>query len=526
MAQHLLIQLSDVHLTRSGELAPGVDPAANLASALALLEDEGVAPDVVLLTGDLANEGDESSYRELAAALATCYVQADRERWEARVPAILADLERPEHRAQLEAHAITPIDLVVVNLYPFASDPSIELIDVGGPTMVRAAAKNHAHVTVVTDPSQYGAVLAELIERGATSPETRRRLAQAAFAQSAAYDAAISNWFGAVAGSADGRAAGFPRTFTVQFRKAIDLRYGENPHQHAARYRRAGARPWWDGVTQHAGAALSYLNYLDADAAWRLVHELAADVPGSRAAAIIKHANASGAAVAETLRAAFERALEADPVSAFGGVVAIGGEVDDDLAAAVAAGPQADVIVAAGFTPGAIEALVARRKATRLLAAPAPEPLGLSVRTLGDTALVQDADELVAAASTWTCATTAVPTPAQMVDLVVAWRVCARTTSNAIVIAKDGVAVGVGAGQQSRVVAAELAVAKAGERAHGAAAASDAFFPFPDGLERLAEAGVSAVVQPGGSVRDGEVVAAAERAGLVVMMTGERHFRH
>ena len=432
--------------------------------------------------------------------------------------AILADLERPEHRAQLEAHAITPIDLVVVNLYPFASDPSIELIDVGGPTMVRAAAKNHAHVTVVTDPSQYGAVLAELIERGATSPETRRRLAQAAFAQSAAYDAAIATWL------CDDEA--LPERLVLDLERVAATRYGENPHQHAARYRRAGARPWWDGVTQHAGAALSYLNYLDADAAWRLVHELAADVPGSRAAAIIKHANASGAAVAETLRAAFERALEADPVSAFGGVVAIGGEVDDDLAAAIAAGPQADVIVAAGFTPGAVQALVARRKATRLLAAPAPEPLGLSVRTLGDTALVQDADELVAAASTWTCATAAVPTPAQMVDLVVAWRVCARTTSNAIVIAKDGVAVGVGAGQQSRVVAAELAVAKAGERAHGAAAASDAFFPFPDGLERLAEAGVSAVVQPGGSVRDGEVVAAAERAGLVVMMTGERHFRH
>ncbi len=432
--------------------------------------------------------------------------------------AILADLERPEHRAQLEAHAITPIDLVVVNLYPFASDPSIELIDVGGPTMVRAAAKNHARVTVVTDPSQYDAVLAELVERGATSPETRRRLARAAFAQSAAYDAAIAAW---LAGD-----EALPERLVLDLERVAATRYGENPHQHAARYRRAGARPWWDGVTQHAGAALSYLNYLDADAAWRLVHELAADVPGSRAAAIIKHANASGAAVAETLRAAFERALDADPVSAFGGVVAIGGEVDDDLAAAVAAGPQADVIVAAGFTPGAIEALVARRKATRLLAAPAPEPLGLSVRTLGDTALVQDADELVAAASTWTCATAAAPTPAQMVDLVVAWRVCARTTSNAIVIARDGVAVGVGAGQQSRVVAAELAVAKAGERARGAAAASDAFFPFPDGLERLADAGVTAVVQPGGSVRDGEVVAAAERAGLVVMMTGERHFRH
>ena len=431
---------------------------------------------------------------------------------------ILADLARPEHRAQLEAHAIAPIDLVVVNLYPFAADPSIELIDVGGPTMVRAAAKNHAHVTVVTDPGQYGAVLDELRERGATTEETRRRLAQAAFATTAAYDARIAAWM------ADDEA--LPERLVLDLERAAPTRYGENPHQRAARYRRVGARPWWDAVTQHAGSALSYLNYFDADAAWRLVHELEADVPGSRAAAIIKHANASGAALAETLGEAFARALAADPQSAFGGVVAIGGEVDDQLAAVIAAGPQADVIVATGFSPGAIEALVARRKATRLLAAPAPEPLGLSVRTLGDTALVQSADELVAAPATWTRATRAVPTPAQLVDLVVAWRVCARTTSNAVVIARDGVAVGVGAGQQSRVVAAELAIAKAGERARGASAASDAFFPFPDGLERLIEAGVTAVVQPGGSVRDGEVVAAADAAGIAMMMTGERHFRH
>ncbi len=431
---------------------------------------------------------------------------------------ILADLDRPEHRAQLEAHAIDPIDLVVVNLYPFAADPSVELIDVGGPTLVRAAAKNHAHVTVVTDPGQYGSVLAELRERGATSPETRRRLARAAFATTAAYDARIAAWL------ADDGA--LPERLVLDLERVAPTRYGENPHQHAARYRRAGTHPWWDAVTQHAGSTLSYLNYLDADAAWRLVHELAGDVPGARAAAIIKHANASGAAVAETLGDAFDRALAADPQSAFGGVVAIGGDVDDDLAAAIAAGPQADVIVATGFSPGAIEALVARRRATRLLAAPAPEPLGLTVRTLGDTALVQSADELVAAAATWTCATTAVPTPAQMVDLVVAWRVGARTTSNAVVIARDGVAVGVGAGQQSRVVAAELAVAKAGERARGASAASDAFFPFPDGLERLVEAGVVAVVQPGGSVRDAEVIAAADAAGVAMMMTGERHFRH
>ncbi|HEV2427960.1 MAG TPA: bifunctional phosphoribosylaminoimidazolecarboxamide formyltransferase/IMP cyclohydrolase PurH, partial [Acidimicrobiales bacterium] len=240
----------------------------------------------------------------------------------------------------------------------------------------------------------------------------------------------------------------------------------------------------------------------------------------------IKHANASGAAVAPSLGAAYDAALAADPVSAFGGVVAIAGAVDRDLAGRVAQGPQADVIVAESFTEPAVEALVARRKATRLLAAPAPEALGRSLRSLGETVLVQESDELAAAPAQWRCATAATPSAEQLRDLALAWRVCARTTSNAIVLARGGATVGVGAGQQSRVVAAEIACAKAGERAAGAAAASDAFFPFADGLEALTRAGVTAVVQPGGSVRDAEVVEAADAAGIVMMLTGERHFRH
>ncbi len=442
--------------------------------------------------------------------------------------AILADRDRPEHLAALRAHQIEPIDLVVCNLYPFASRPSVELIDVGGPTMVRAAAKNHAHVGVVTSPAQYQGVLAELTERGTLAPATRHALARAAFAHCAAYDAAIVAWFdqGAVMGEVSESEVTLPATLHLTLERAATLRYGENPHQVGARYRRVGGDPWWDHVVQHAGSPLSYLNLYDADAAWRLVHELVEDAPGRVAVAIIKHANASGAALGASLEGAFAAALAADPQSAFGGVVAVGGVVEDALAAAIAAGPQADVIVARDFTESAVARLRARRKATRLLSGPPPEPLGRSVRTLGDTALVQSADELVATPATWRCVTETQPSPAQLVDLAVAWRVCARTTSNAIVIARDGVAVGVGAGQQSRVVAAGVAIAKAGDLAHGAAAASDAFFPFADGLESLTEAGVSAIVQPGGSVRDGEVIEAANRAGIVMLVTGERHFRH
>ena len=442
---------------------------------------------------------------------------------------ILADRSKPDHLAALSAHDIATIDLVVCNLYPFSSDPSIELIDIGGPSMVRAAAKNHQHVGVVTSPEQYEMVLSELKSNGALSHSTRHALARAAFAHTAAYDAQIVRWLdggGDVGEEPNATEAVLPPTLHLTLERASVTRYGENPHQIGGRYRMAGTTPWWDGVEQHAGAALSYLNLFDADAAWRLVHELRSDWPGYCAVAIMKHANASGAALGSSLSDAFQKALDADPQSAFGGVVAVDGEVDVELATLIAAGPQADVIVASSFQEAAIAVLVGRRKATRLLSAPAPEPLGLSVRTFGDTALVQNADELLVPVAEWRCVTEATPSAQQLQDLSIAWRVCARTTSNAIVIARDGVAVGVGAGQQSRVVAAGIATSKAGESAQGAAAASDAFFPFADGLESLTSAGVTAVVQPGGSVRDQEVIDAANAAGIVMMLTGERHFRH
>ncbi len=441
---------------------------------------------------------------------------------------ILADRDRPEHLADLAGHGIGPIDLVVCNLYPFAADPSIELIDVGGPTMVRAAAKNHAHVAVVTSPHQYEPVLEELRDAGQLSAATRRELARQAFAATAAYDAQIAAWLAAGAGeeTPDELDAALPVLWQPTLERVAVARYGENPHQRGARYRVAGGDPWWDHVTQHAGTALSYLNLLDADAAWRLAHELASDVPGRAVAVIVKHANAAGAALADDLAAAYREALAADPLSAFGGVVALLGEVDESVAEAVAAGPQADVVVAGAFTEAAVERLRTRRKATRLLSGPAPEPLARTVRTIGASAFVQSPDELVVPPGSWRCVTAVAPTPEQLVDLVVAWRVCARTTSNAIVLANGGVAVGVGAGQQSRVVSAEIAVAKAGSRAAAAAAASDAFFPFADGLEALVAAGVRAVVQPGGSVRDAEVIAAADAAGIALLLTGERHFRH
>ncbi len=452
---------------------------------------------------------------------------------------ILADRSQPDHVADLDANDIDAIDLVVSNLYPFSSDPSIELIDVGGPTMVRAAAKNHEHVGIVTSPADYPAVLEELRATGTLSAATRRRLAREAFAHTAAYDAAIVAWLDAggpapVSGLAGATAADreeaelaavLPPTLHLTLERTDVLRYGENPHQRGARYRTAGTTSWWDAMVQHGGNPLSYLNLFDGDAAWRLVHELAADA-AQPAVAIIKHANPCGAAVAGDLVTAYERALECDVQSAFGGVVAIGGDVTAEVADAIAAGPQADVIIASSYTPEALEKLTGRRKATRLLSGPAPEQAVRQLRSLGTSVLVQDVDAFVSPRGEWRPVTRRSPTEEEWRDLVLAWRVCGRTTSNAIAVVTNGQAVGVGAGQQSRVVAAEIAVQKAGERAKGGAGASDAFFPFPDGLLVLADAGVTAVVQPGGSVRDGEVIAAADEAGVAMVMTGERHFRH
>jgi phosphoribosylaminoimidazolecarboxamide formyltransferase/IMP cyclohydrolase len=428
---------------------------------------------------------------------------------------ILADRSKPEHRDDLATNGIEAIDLVVSNLYPFSSDPSIELIDIGGPAMVRASAKNHEHVGIVTSPADYPVVLDELRASGSLSAATRRRLARAAFAHTAAYDAAIVAWLDAggptPVAQLDGATSAdveeselssvLPPTLHLTLERTEVLRYGGNP--------------------------LSYLNLFDGDAAWRLVHELAADAgDGQAAVAIIKHANPCGAAVAGDLVTAYERALECDVQSAFGGVVAIGGDVTAEVADAIAAGPQADVIIAASYTPEALEKLTSRRKATRMLSGPAPEQAVRQLRSLGSSVLVQDIDAFLSPRSEWRAVTKRAPSEDEWRDLVLAWRVCGRTTSNAIAVVTAGQAVGVGAGQQSRVVAAEIAVQKAGERAKGGAGASDAFFPFPDGLLVLADAGVTAVVQPGGSVKDEEVIAAADGAGLAMVMTGERHFRH
>ncbi|MFN2607992.1 MAG: bifunctional phosphoribosylaminoimidazolecarboxamide formyltransferase/IMP cyclohydrolase [Acidimicrobiales bacterium] len=447
---------------------------------------------------------------------------------------ILADRDKPEHLADLAGQGIVPVDLVVCNLYPFTSRPSIELIDVGGPTMVRAAAKNHAHVGVVVDPADYPAVLAELRSTGSLGAATRRRLARDAFAHTAAYDAAIVSWFDTLDGAG---ADPLPPSLHLALDRAQELRYGENPHQRGARYRVAGSSSWWDDVVQHGGVALSYLNLFDADAAWALVHDLAglrgpnaaAGLRGggpNAAAAIIKHANPCGAAVADDVATAYERAFQCDPMSAFGGIVALNRPVDDALAAEMAANPKADVVIAPGYSSGALEVFASKRKNMRVLEAPVPGPERLHLRQISGGFLVQEPYRFASGRDEWRVATKVAPTDEQWRDLELAWRVCAAVRSNAIVLVAGGMAVGVGAGQQNRVDPGRLAVEKAAGRAAGGAAASDAFFPFRDGVDAIIAAGVAAIVQPGGSVRDDEAVAAADDAGVAMVMTGERQFRH
>jgi phosphoribosylaminoimidazolecarboxamide formyltransferase/IMP cyclohydrolase len=436
--------------------------------------------------------------------------------------AILADRSNPEHLAQLAGEGIEPIDLVVCNLYPFASNPSIELIDVGGPTMLRAAAKNFAHVGVVVDPAEYGPVVDELRCQGSLSAQTRRRLARAAFAHTAAYDGAIASWFDTLeVGEGHDR---LPPTVHLSLEKAQMLRYGENPHQAGARYRPMGQRGWWDDVIQHRGIALSYLNLYDADAAWVLVHQLA-DL-GPAAAVVVKHANPCGAAVAGDLIAAYDKAFECDPMSAFGGIVALSGPVTAALAEHIVANPRTDVLIAPGYDEGVAETLGAKHKSLRILEAPPPTADHLHLRQISGGWLVQEPYRFATGRDDWRVVTKASPTEAQWRDLELAWRVCAAVKSNAIVLAADGVAVGIGGGQQNRVAPGELAVQLALGRAQGGAAASDAFFPFRDGLDAVAAAGVAAVIQPGGALRDEQLIAAADEHGLAMVFTGERQFQH
>jgi phosphoribosylaminoimidazolecarboxamide formyltransferase / IMP cyclohydrolase len=477
---------------------------------------------------------------------------------------ILADPSDPSHAADLDDHGIEPFDIVVVNLYPFGADPSTfehgasgaeDLIDIGGPAMVRAAAKNHASVAVLTDPADYPVVLDELRADGAVSAATRRRLARAAFALTAAYDAAVVDWFdrseplriapaggdagesGATTGTepdARTRPALPPSVHLAYRREPLALRYGENPHQRAALYRAAGGTgrgadgdeaPWWATMTQHGGLALSYLNLYDADAAWLLAHDLAGRFRRP-AAAIIKHANPCGVAVADTLADAYQRAFECDERSAFGGIVAVSEPVDEATVERMVAAAQADVVIAPGYGPGAIESLAAKRKNTRVIEAAPPAADAWHLRPISGGLLLQDPHSFVAGRDDWRVVTERQPTEAELADAELAWRVCGWVKSNAIVLVKDGAAWGIGAGQQNRVESGQLAAAKAAGRARGGACASDAFYPFPDGIEAAAEAGVAVIIQPGGAMRDEANIARADELGVAMIFTGERHFLH
>jgi phosphoribosylaminoimidazolecarboxamide formyltransferase / IMP cyclohydrolase len=440
---------------------------------------------------------------------------------------LLADRARPGHRAELEAAGIAPFDLVVVNLYPFEEtvaapdvDPAlaVERIDVGGPAMVRAAAKNHAWVAVVCDPADYPLVETALADGGTTLTD-RRTLAAKAFARTAAYDTAVATWMAPPAEAAPG----FPERLGVEGRLRQRLRYGENPHQAAAFYVVEGpAGPWGLGAaTQVAGKELSYNNLLDADAALAL----AAEHAGRPFATIVKHTNPCGAAFGATLEEAYAGALDGDPVSAFGGVVGLSRPLDAATAKRIA-GIFTEVVVAPGFDEEALEVL-AGKPSLRLVRADLAGPAGrLAVRSVAGGLLAQEPDPGGDDPAGWALQAGDPPGPELLADLALAWSVAGHVKSNAIVLARDGRVVGVGAGQQSRVDSVRIAVAKAGERARGAAAGSDAYFPFPDGVETMAAAGVLAVAQPGGSVRDAEVTAAATAAGITMLHTGRRHFRH
>ena len=432
---------------------------------------------------------------------------------------LLADPTKPEHQADMAEYGIEPISLVVANLYPFSSEPGIELIDIGGPAMVRASAKNHAHVAILVDPSDYGAVLAEIGEHGEVTLPTRRRLARDAFAHTAAYDAAIVTWFDAT----EPEPEPLPPTLHAALERAEILRYGENPHQQGARYRFSGATSWWDTMTQHGGKPLSYLNLYDTEAAWRLVHRF--DDP---ACVVVKHANPCGVAVgtdpADPIADAYVKANACDPVSAFGGIVAVNRTVTKAMAEPLS-GVFTEVVVAPGFEAEALEILLAKKN-MRVITAEPPSEWPFDLKPLDGGLIVQQPDLVSVDRSGWQVVTEAQPSDDQWDDLVFAWQVCAAVTSNAIVYVKDRQAYGIGAGQQNRLDSARIAADRSAGRAEGGICASDAFFPFRDGLDAAAAAGIKAVIQPGGSVRDEEVIAAANEHGITMVFTHQRHFRH
>ncbi len=442
---------------------------------------------------------------------------------------LLADMRKPEHAEAIERLGIAAFELVVVNLYPFsetvdsgaAIDECVEQIDIGGPSMVRAAAKNHPSVAVVTDPRGYDGVLAAVRHGGFTLAE-RRRLASLAFQHTAEYDIAVASWMESTLAPEEPPTA-FPRWLARSWRRSEMLRYGENPHQQAALYNDPGAWPGLAQAEQRHGKEMSYNNFTDADAAWRAAfdHE-------EICVAIIKHANPCGIAISSVSVAdAHRKAHDCDPLSAFGGVIATNTEVSVEMAEHVST-IFTEVIVAPAYAAGALEVLT-RKKNIRVLLASEPLTGGTEMRPVSGGLLVQQRDELDAHGddpANWTLAAGEPADPSTWTDLVFAWRACRAVKSNAIVIASGGATIGVGMGQVNRVDAAQLAVERGGDRVRGAVAASDAFFPFPDGLATLAAAGVTAVVHPGGSVRDDEVSAAAASAGVTLYLTGSRHFAH
>lgn len=433
---------------------------------------------------------------------------------------ILANRADPDHVADVESRAVPLIDLVVVNLYPFEStvsqpdvslEAAVEQIDIGGPAMIRAAAKNHAWVGVVTSPHQYAGVLDELSKHGGLTSSLRSALAGAAFARTAAYDAAIVTWLE--------RAETLPEHLNLSFSRQLDLRYGENPHQSAAYYGPAGKRSLLAEMKQLGGKELSYNNIGDLDAAWRLSQEF--EVP---AAVVVKHANPCGVAIADLIEEAYRRAHQCDPQSAFGGVVALNREVTAELAGDLAP-VFTEVVIAPSFLPEALEILTSKKNLRVMQASESGKSSVIEFRSVLGGLLAQTPD-LIADRSEWKVVSKVEPTEQQWEDLSFAWTVCAHTKSNAIVLALDGQAFGIGAGDQSRVGSVERAASQADGRAEGGVCASEAFFPFRDGVDAAVAAGATAIVEPGGSVRDDEVIAAADEHGVALVFTGRRHFRH
>ncbi|MBX7159321.1 MAG: bifunctional phosphoribosylaminoimidazolecarboxamide formyltransferase/IMP cyclohydrolase [Acidimicrobiia bacterium] len=432
---------------------------------------------------------------------------------------ILAVRTNPEHAADLERAGIEPFDLVVSTLYPFTEavakpdatdDEIVEMIDIGGVTLTRAAAKNHSDVLVVTDPGQYGAVIDAIDAEGTIPYEMRKAFARRAFAVTAAYDAAISAWMQ--------RDDDLPETLDFSLERRAVLRYGENPHQKGALYLDASSRSWLDGMVQHGGKELSFNNIWDAEAAWRLAAEFE-----ENAAVIVKHAIPCGVAESTTVADAYRLAFECDETSAFGGVVALNATVDAAAAAALAE-IFLEVVVAPGYTDDALELLAAKKNLRALEVKGRWEPAGFDMKRISGGFVVQDFDTV--SVEDWRVAGAVEPTLEQWADVKFAWKTIAHVRSNAIVLAKGRQAVGIGSGQQSRVDAAEIATRKAAGRAVGGVAASDAFFPFRDGIDAVAAAGVTAVVAPSGSIRDDEIVAAADELAIALVFTSERHFRH